>query len=406
MKDYYQILGILSSADQKAIKTAYKALALKYHPDLNQGSSVAEQKFKEINEAYQVLSDSQTKSQYDLRYSYKNYQFSDPLSNPVRSPRKQTTVYNRYGNFNWKNKPRYHKWRYYKVDKQYYKHQLYTLGVFAAIALIILAVQAYNRYMNELEIQRIAEKNNILMMKAEMFFKNRTYDSTFTIVLNLINNNPFQPQFQSLREDYVNKVQAIASNDFNKGNFNEALLGYYAIKKYQEQQQLDNWHNIANTFKAMDDYINAAAALEYIQLRDTGNFKLTMEIADLYAEELNNKEKALEFYTYAKRIFKERQSSIYGNAFELVIDPSTLDQSYYDLFYKRALINIDLNNIAEAITDCNWGVFLKPKATDLYFQRGNCWLILNNLRRACNNWRQAIELGDRRSIDSIKRHCR
>ena len=56
-RDYYEVLGISRSADSAAIKKAYRKLAKKYHPDNNAGNPAAEEKFKEIAEAYDVLSD-------------------------------------------------------------------------------------------------------------------------------------------------------------------------------------------------------------------------------------------------------------------------------------------------------------------------------------------------------------
>ena len=64
-RDYYEVLGIDKSADENTIKKAYRTLAKKYHPDMNPGNKEAEAKFKEVNEAYDVLSDSQKKAQYD-----------------------------------------------------------------------------------------------------------------------------------------------------------------------------------------------------------------------------------------------------------------------------------------------------------------------------------------------------
>ncbi len=64
-KDYYEILGVKRDASQDDLKKAFRQLARKYHPDLNKGSKEAEEKFKEINEAYQVLSDPQKKAEYD-----------------------------------------------------------------------------------------------------------------------------------------------------------------------------------------------------------------------------------------------------------------------------------------------------------------------------------------------------
>lgn len=68
-RDYYEVLGVSKSASQEEIKKAYRKLALKYHPDQNPGNKEAEEKFKEITEAYSVLSDEQKRAQYD-RYGH------------------------------------------------------------------------------------------------------------------------------------------------------------------------------------------------------------------------------------------------------------------------------------------------------------------------------------------------
>ena len=64
-RDYYDVLGISRDADAAAIKRAYRKLAKKYHPDSNPGDKTAEQMFKDVNEAYDVLSDPKKKKLYD-----------------------------------------------------------------------------------------------------------------------------------------------------------------------------------------------------------------------------------------------------------------------------------------------------------------------------------------------------
>ncbi|MGD0112284.1 MAG: DnaJ C-terminal domain-containing protein [Armatimonadota bacterium] len=64
-RDFYEVLGVKRDADEKELKRAFRKLARKYHPDVNPGNKEAEQKFKEMAEAYQVLSDPEKRRQYD-----------------------------------------------------------------------------------------------------------------------------------------------------------------------------------------------------------------------------------------------------------------------------------------------------------------------------------------------------
>src|SRR5439155_3569728 len=74
-KDYYKILGVAPDADEKTIKSTYRKLARQHHPDVNPGNKQATEKFKDINEAYQVLGDAEQRKKYDqLRAQYQQWQ--------------------------------------------------------------------------------------------------------------------------------------------------------------------------------------------------------------------------------------------------------------------------------------------------------------------------------------------
>ncbi len=74
-KDYYKTLGVAKTASASEIKKAYRKLAVKYHPDKNEGDKVAEEKFKEVTEAYEVLKDPEKRKKYDeLGANWKMYE--------------------------------------------------------------------------------------------------------------------------------------------------------------------------------------------------------------------------------------------------------------------------------------------------------------------------------------------
>ena len=81
-KNYYDILGVKRDASEREIKQAYRRLARKYHPDVNSGDKSAEAKFKQINEAYEVLSDKETRKKYD-KYGDR-WQYADQFAQAER----------------------------------------------------------------------------------------------------------------------------------------------------------------------------------------------------------------------------------------------------------------------------------------------------------------------------------
>jgi curved DNA-binding protein len=91
--DYYKVLGVPEKATEKEIKSAYRKLARKYHPDLNPGDAGAEQKFKQVNEAHEVLSDPEKRKKYD-QYG-KDWQHAEEFEK-ARKAGRQSADYGQY----------------------------------------------------------------------------------------------------------------------------------------------------------------------------------------------------------------------------------------------------------------------------------------------------------------------
>ena len=121
MPDYYEILGIQSTATARQIKIAYRKLALKYHPDKNPGNHLAETKFIEVAEAYQILSNPLKRNQYD------NGLEIDPNTNYEHEYRARR-------------RPPPHFYYKYKSEKTTYSKKVYMYAAASVVAITIVAL--------------------------------------------------------------------------------------------------------------------------------------------------------------------------------------------------------------------------------------------------------------------------
>jgi len=103
MSNYYEILGVSKNATADEIKKAYRTLAFKYHPDRNQGNAEAEEKFKQISAAYDVLGDETKRRNYDLVGYSDNYSYSSQSANAQQQYQRQYqyTYSNPFGDDNF-----------------------------------------------------------------------------------------------------------------------------------------------------------------------------------------------------------------------------------------------------------------------------------------------------------------
>ncbi len=101
MSNYYETLGVAKTATADEIKKAYRTLAFKYHPDRNPGNAEAEEKFKQISAAYDVLGDEAKRRQYDMGYSTDSYSSSQTAGNQQYQRQYQYTYSNPFGDDNF-----------------------------------------------------------------------------------------------------------------------------------------------------------------------------------------------------------------------------------------------------------------------------------------------------------------
>ena len=175
MKDYYKSLELRFGATSTDIKTAYRRLAKKYHPDLHFGNKLFEEKFKEINEAYSILNDKAKKDIYDINYQKSKYRqstnnnSSNSTNNSEKKEQKQepnSEPKTKYQNTT-KEKPKNMINDFTNIFNTIYKNKLYRyIGVFAIIisSIYIYKKDDISKYYDE---QEKKEKYELLIYGLE-----------------------------------------------------------------------------------------------------------------------------------------------------------------------------------------------------------------------------------------------
>ena len=137
MKDYYELLGVPKSATADEIKKAYRTLAFKYHPDRNQGNKEAEEKFKQISEAYDVLGDETKRRNYDAG-AYTTGSYYNNAGQNEYQRQYQYTYQNPFGEeyWQWVNDAQQNQRQYSNYTRQNRQRRTYSRGDYVSMFVL------------------------------------------------------------------------------------------------------------------------------------------------------------------------------------------------------------------------------------------------------------------------------
>ena len=391
MGTYYEILGIDHSADTAQIRAAYKRKAMLYHPDHNPGSKEAEEMFKMVNEAYHTLSDPLKKSRYDSR-------FTTSASTTIDYRREV-------------NKMKYYRWqrmqqRRYVIDKDYIKIQGLAFLVFTVIAGFCFAIiHSAEYYTERRQMERFLATTKALKHVDTLFNKGQ-FDEAFKTIYKLKNEDPTEFRYNYAKDSLVQALRSMASNKFNARDFSSAAGYYLVLKNYEDPASFETVRQIAMCQYYLGNYQEALHAFKQLHNLKPYSLELVYRIGMLDLENLDNPEEALHYFTYGKKTFKENLTEIYGAAFEVVMNPVDAPDIYFDMFEARARANIKLNNFEEAVTDCNWAIFLRRQRSNPYVLRAVANSHLKNFDALCSDLFKAKKLGATDTEVLSRRYCR
>jgi tetratricopeptide (TPR) repeat protein len=143
----------------------------------------------------------------------------------------------------------------------------------------------------------------------------------------------------------------------------------------------------------LGNFKESIQALKHLHNQQPDNLNLIYQIGYINLVKMDNPREALHYLTLGKKLFKNNLGSIYGKAFEIVMDPADAPNIYFHIFQARAEANLRMKRYKDAVTDCNWAIFLRPLKGEPYHQRALANVRQQKVTDVCEDINRAIELG-------------
>jgi tetratricopeptide (TPR) repeat protein len=392
MQDFYEVLGVSRTASPAQIKVAFKKMAMRYHPDRNPGNKEAEETFKLLNEAYHTLSDPTKRSRYDSRFSLITEQLNDAYWQEIR--------YRRYQQWRQSQDNRY------RLDKNYFRIQGLAFLVFLIISGFCFAViNTAHYYVRQQQMEKWRLNSQQLAHVNGLFGEGKFHDA-FNVIQTMEEKDPLDFRFGFTRDSLVAALRKQADNEFRDKDFTTAVTHYLVLKNYEHPVRYETLENMSMCQYYLGNYKESLEALKHLHNQQPGDLGLVYKIGKINLEKLDNAEEALRYFTMGKKLFKDNLSRVYGSAFQIVMNPNDAPDVYYSIFKERALANIKLGYYKDAVTDCNWAVFLRSEDGQGYYLRAVANINIKNFAPVCEDIQKAKQYGVEGAGALAKQYCR
>ena len=359
--NYYTILGVSATATGQEIKLAYKKLAILYHPDKHQGNTYFEEKFKQVNEAYQVLSNAHKRAAYDQRLQYllqvklrqqAHHQQRYQYQGPVRRPASVTE-------------------RYYRPipESRFMRKDMYIVGaIFGGIVVFCLLLKLIMDHVTAVD----------LYQEALTYIKEERWSSAHS---NLTEAIRFKPKYA---EAYYKRayLEMEISRDYQA-----ALADLDASINYTDKITPQMYYLRGKCYQNLKNSAGAEVNLTYA-IKMNKNFSLAYyDRAMLRAVTLNKFPEAIQDFTHSLN-YHLPDEALRKNA----------------LYYRGYCYYFTQQNKA-ALQDYREVLKQDPRNARVYFLMGKAQVELDSTATACANFAKAFDLGFKAAIGDIQQYC-
>lgn len=349
MNDHYHILGVPPEATDEEIRAAFKKLAVIYHPDKNPDNPEMEERFKEINEAYQVLSNPYRKARYDLLRNYgaaepePQYTYPQPPPPQYRRAYAEPTV----------------------DHEENWKATLYAFGFTFVVALIVMSFIGIKSFYDSVkEEERLAKRENVYK-RAQIFYKSGNLDSTFLLMNGLGGIDPEQETDMLVFKDaLITSTRNQGADNYLNGNYSKAIYFLEILDKYTDIKELSLKESLALAYRETGQMKEAIHVFTQLLMRNYKRLYVFVQLAEIYRDEIGDYEKALFYFERGNESAKNYYEAIYGKAYNVILTGNMLPEDHFKLYTGLAEIYLRLNQPESAISVTEWNKQVWPDRSD------------------------------------------
>ncbi len=374
MVSYYVILGVLESASDEEIRAAYKKKAVEYHPDKHKGDPQMEEKFKEVNTAYQVLSNPYEKARYDLQLKFggfvpdASYYNPPPPPNPYAPPRK-------YKKYNYA--PRNIDWKENAVATAY------AFGITFIIGVIVMSIIWVKSVYDERKLQALLDERREVYEQAIQKHADGDLGATFTLLNELGIFMNTEEDMARFKKELVQEVQEKGMKFFNESDYENAIKYIELLETYTDIKALSVKENLAISYLKSDQPEKSVQI--YLQLLILGyrNLSTYVQLAEIHRDQLKDYEAALRYYQQANEVAKEYYKSIWGDAYLVTLSGSQLSEIHWNLYTGLAEMYLKTGSPEKAIDATRWNIRMWGDKAENYIIAAKGHEELKNFADAC-----------------------
>ncbi len=373
MLSYYNILGVPENASDDVIKAAFKQKAVKYHPDKNPNNPDMEEKFKEINRAYQVLSNPYEKARYDLQMKYGAFQaetfYHEPAPPPRREPAKP---------YNYAEK---------EIDwRENWIATAYAFGFTFIVAIVVMTVIGIKNYYD------LIKKEELLVERRELFndalerHAEGDLDATFTMINKLGAFADEESDMEEFKVQLTKDVIVQSQQHFDNEEFQEAIYYYELIENHTTINKLSFKENLAVSYRESNQPKKSVQVLMKLLVLGYRNLRTYVELAKIHRDLLNDDNEAIRYFELANGVAKEYYTSIYGKAYPIVLTKDKLSEVHWELYNGLAQLYLKTEDYEKAIKATEWNIRVWQDRPESYFIASEAHEKLGQLNEACEQY--------------------